>query len=52
MKEELYVFISSIIYIGVHVEPEIAIYWNIDFNKGPLHLITTHISLYRFEQIK
>jgi hypothetical protein len=52
MKEELYVFIGSIIYMGVHAEPEIAMYWNTDFNKGPLHSITTHISLYRFEQIK
>ncbi|KAE9364194.1 hypothetical protein N431DRAFT_496766 [Stipitochalara longipes BDJ] len=33
--------VNAIIYIG-----------NTDFNKGPLHSITTHISLYRFKQIK
>jgi hypothetical protein len=52
MKEELYAFIGSIIYMGVYVEPEIAMYWNTDFNKGPLHPITTHITLRRFQQIK
>ena len=45
-------FIGAIIYIGVHKEPRIDIYWNTDFNKGPLHLITNYISLCRFEQIK
>jgi hypothetical protein len=30
--------------MGVHTEPEIAMYWNTDFNKGPLHSITTHIT--------
>lgn len=50
--EELYVFIRAIIYIGVHEEPQIPMYWNTDFNKGPLHSIPSHISLRRFEQIK
>jgi hypothetical protein len=50
--EELYIFIGVIIYIGVHKEPQIPIYWNTDFNKGPLHTISKHISLCRFEQIK
>jgi len=27
-------------------------YWNTDFNKGPLYSIPNHISLCRFEQIK
>ena len=27
-------------------------YWNIDFNKGPLYLILSYISLCRFKQIK
>ena len=52
LLEELYVFIGAIIYIGVHDEPQVEIYWNADFNKGPLHSISTHISLCRFEQIK
>jgi hypothetical protein len=50
--EELYIFIGAIIYIGVHDEPKLDMYWNTDFNKGPLHTISTYISLYRFEQIK
>jgi hypothetical protein len=45
-------FISTIIYIGVYKEPRIDMYWNTDFNKGPLHSITNHILLCRFEQIK
>jgi hypothetical protein len=50
--EELYVFIGVIIYMGIHIEPQISMYWNTDFNKGPLHSISSHISLRRFEQIK
>jgi len=50
--EELYVFLGTIIYMGVHEEPAIEMYWNTDFNKGPLHTISTHISLRRFQQIK
>ena len=50
--EELYVFLGVIIYMGIHYEPQVEMYWNPDFNKGPLHSITHHISLTRFEQIK
>jgi len=46
------VFVSAIIYIGVHDEPRLNMYWNTDFNKSPLHTIPTHISLCRFKQIK
>jgi len=46
------VFLGTIIYMGVHEEPQIEMYWNTDFNKGPLHTISNHISLCRFEQIK
>ncbi len=52
LVEELHVFIGAIIYMGVHNEPRLDMYWNTDFNKGPLHTISTHISLCRFEQIK
>ncbi|KAF8847383.1 hypothetical protein BDZ45DRAFT_330196 [Acephala macrosclerotiorum] len=52
LVEELYVFIGTIIYMGVHEEPAVEMYWNTDFNKGPLHSISSHISLCRFEQIK
>jgi hypothetical protein len=46
------VFISAIIYIGIHEEPDISIYWNSDSNKGPIYTIKTYISLIRFQQIK
>jgi hypothetical protein len=52
LVEELYVFIGAIIYMGVHEEPQIPMYWNTDFNTGPLHSIPNHISLCRFDQIK
>jgi hypothetical protein len=52
LLEELYVFIGAIIYMGIHKEPQIPMYWNTDFNQGPLHSISSHISLRRFEQIK
>ena len=52
LVEELYVFLGVIIYMGVHKEPDIKTYWNTDFNMGPLHTISNHISLCRFEQIK
>lgn len=52
LAHELRVFIGAIIYMGVHVEPQIEDYWQTDLKKGPLHTIPTHISLRRFEQIK
>jgi hypothetical protein len=52
LVEELYIFIGAIIYMGVHEEPEVSLYWNTDFNIGPIHTISTHISLHRFQQIK
>jgi hypothetical protein len=38
--------------MGVYKEPKVSMYWNTDFNQGPLHSISTHISLHRFQQIK
>ncbi|KAF8865052.1 hypothetical protein BDZ45DRAFT_471799 [Acephala macrosclerotiorum] len=52
LVEELYVFIGAIIYMGVHEEPKTELYWNKDFNTGPLHTIATHMPLCRFQQIK
>ncbi len=45
-------FIGVIIYMGVHLEPNLALYWNTDLAKGLLHSIPSHLSLIRFEQIK
>ena len=52
LLEELHTFIGAVIYMGIHHEPKIELYWNSDFDMGPLHSITTHISLNRFQQIK
>jgi hypothetical protein len=46
------VFLGVIIYMGVHKEPDIKIYWNMDFNTGSLYTISNHILLCCFEQIK
>ena len=45
-------FLGAIIYMGVYEEPQVEMYWNTDFNKGPLHSILNHMPLCRFEQIK
>jgi len=50
--EELYVFIGALIYMGVHEEPRIDMYWNTDKERGPLHTVSTHIALNRYEEIK
>ena len=49
LVDELYVFIGAIIYMGIHEEPDASMYWNTDFNKGPLHTIPSHISLHRYQ---
>ena len=45
-------FLRAIIYMGIHEEPQVEMYWNTDFNKGPLYSISTYITLRRFQQIK
>ena len=49
---ELRIFIGAIIYMGVHIAPNIETYWNTDRSKAPLHTIPLHISLRRYQQIK
>ena len=46
LLEELYIFIGVVLYMGVYYKPQIELYWNSDFNKGPLHTITAYIGLY------
>jgi hypothetical protein len=50
--DELYVLIGAVIYMGMHDEPNPAMYWTTDKTKGPLHTLSHHISLRRYEQIK
>ena len=45
-------FISVIIYIGVHKEPQVRMYQNTEFNQGPIHPISNYMSLNRYKQIK
>lgn len=49
---ELRVFIGTIIYMGVHIAPNIETYWNTDRSKAPLHTIPLHIPIRRYQQIK
>ena len=44
ISEELYVFLGVVIYMGIHLEPSIPMYWNTDFNKGPLYPVLNHIT--------
>jgi hypothetical protein len=38
--------------MGVHLEPDIPLYWNPDLAKGPFHSIPSYLSLNQFQQIK
>jgi hypothetical protein len=38
--------------MGIHQEPQISQYWNIDLNLGPIHTVSLHLPFYRFEQLK
>jgi hypothetical protein len=49
LLEECYVFIGIILYMGVHYEPHIKLYWNLDFNKGPLYTISRYMPIMRFQ---
>ena len=50
--EEIYVFLGVLIYMGIHEEPRIDMYWNTDKTRGPIHTVSTHIALIRYEEIK
>jgi hypothetical protein len=52
LVKELYVFLGTIIYMGIRQEPQVEMYWKTDYDKGLLHSILHHIYLCRFEQIK
>ncbi len=41
-----------ILYMGIHYKPQIELYLNPDFAQGPLYIISAHLSLRRFKQIK
>jgi hypothetical protein len=40
------------LYMGIYKEPRTRMYWNTDFNQGPLHTIANHYSLRCFGQNK
>jgi hypothetical protein len=50
--EELFVFIGVLIYMGIHEEPRINMYWHQDKKRGPIHTVSDHITLNRYEDIK
>jgi hypothetical protein len=49
--QDIMVFIGVVIYIGVHLEANIASYWNTK-PTVPTHILSLYISLCRYEQIK
>jgi hypothetical protein len=49
--QEVMVFIGVIIYMGLHTESETSDYWSTEAT-APSHIITSFISLRRFQQIK
>jgi hypothetical protein len=49
---EIKVFFGILIYMGVHPEPRIDLYWQQDRREGPLHSPPLYMTLKRFEQIK
>lgn len=50
--EEIYVFIRALLYIGVHKEPRINMYWNQDKKRGPIYIISAYIALNCYKDIK
>lgn len=50
--EDIKVFFGILIYMGVHPEPRIDLYWRQDRREGPLHSPPLYMGLKRFEQIK
>jgi hypothetical protein len=38
------VFTGAIIYMGIHKEPQIRMYWNTDFNESLIYTIASYIS--------
>ena len=50
--KELRAYIAAYIWMGIHQEPEVALYWNLKDKDGPYHkMITQHISRNRWQQI-
>lgn len=48
MHIELRVFIGVILYIGLHVEANIELYWNTDIAKGLIYIISSYTSIKRY----
>ncbi|RFU29044.1 hypothetical protein B7463_g7284, partial [Scytalidium lignicola] len=48
--EELYVFLGCVVYMGVHKEPNVELYWSTG-TYNPQHILPVHMSLVRFQQI-
>ncbi|PVH75547.1 hypothetical protein DL98DRAFT_518555, partial [Cadophora sp. DSE1049] len=52
LVEELFVFIKILVYMGIHEEPRIDMYWNTDKKRSPIHTISAYIALNRYKEIK
>src|SRR5437762_11121641 len=48
-RNEIRVFFGVLFYMGIHREPNYKTYWEVGKLEGPIHSISSHISLNRFE---
>src|SRR5437667_113104 len=49
---EIRVFFGVLFYMGIHREPNYKMYWEVGKLEGPIHSISSHISLNRFENLR
>jgi hypothetical protein len=48
---EMKVFAGVLIYMGIHKEGDVAIYWNTDMSEGPIHTCASVMSRIRYSQL-
>lgn len=51
-ENEIRVFYGILYYMGVHKEPNYSIYWEKGKTDAPLHTISTHMTLNRYENLR
>ena len=51
-RNEIRVFFGVLFYMGIHREPNYKMYWEVGKLEGPIHSISSHISLNRLENLR
>ena len=49
---EIRVFFEVLFYMSIHQEPNYKMYWEVEKLEGPIHSISSHISLNQFENLQ